>query len=345
MGLPIRLNKGVTKMATKETKAKLVESYAELIKKVNGAICNRRPINEVDGLLSKLVDVEQEYKGIVEKEFFASCEDCREAIIKHDFVTISHKKSMENGILTGIEKDDKQVRVDLKKYCEYKDISLDWFWEMQALNKRLTLKTAIELGMSPEEVKKINDSYLLDKLAEQKSLGATPDSNTQVVKHMQKVFDLLVGEDNGKITNYGMNYVLKCYTKRSNRDSLKVVCSKHTILMSLLTDAFHATLTEKGFGVEYKKRTPAEISVENADAAVDGASAEVPVANADSAVEEAKKEIAADEIVAEEIVAEEAAPAKSEKPAKRSGKKSAKKSDDGVTAVAIVAPVAEPAAL
>ena len=92
----------------------------------------------------------------------------------------------------------------------------------------------------------------MDKLAAEIELGKTPTSDTQVVKHMQKVLDTL-SPDEGKVNGHDLAYVLSCYTKKNNKTALRVVCSKHTILQSLLMDVFHRVVTNGVYSVDYKK--------------------------------------------------------------------------------------------
>lgn len=245
-------------MAMKDIKAKLYADYEAKIAEVNKA-CSNGTNAEVEGKLIELKKIESEYRSIREKEVFASCADVHEALVMHRFDTISHKKITEEGVMTGIEKADRAVQIDLKKFCEFKSLDMGWYYEMQALNKRLTLKAATELGLSAKEIKAIDDSYSMDKLAKEIELGKTPTSDTQVIKHMQKVLDEL-SEGEGRVNNYDLAYVWLCYAKKDNKNALKVVCSKHTILQSLLMDVFHRVVTNGSYGVVHKKVNTVEVS-------------------------------------------------------------------------------------
>ena len=238
-------------MATKDMKNKLLSDHEKKLAEVN-AVCTKGTNAEVEGKLVELVNIEKEYRSLLEKEVFASCADVHDALVRHHFETISHKVIMDDGHMTGVEKSTKNVQIDLRKFCEFKSFDLAWFYEMQALNKRLTLRVAMNLGVKPEEVKAINNSYSMDKLAAEIELGKTPTSDTQCVKHMQKVLDTL-SPDEGKVNGHDLAYVLSCYTKKNNKTALRVVCSKHTILQSLLMDVFHRVVTGGVYGVDFKK--------------------------------------------------------------------------------------------
>ncbi len=241
-------------MATKDIKARLLADYEAKIAEVN-KICAKGTAAEVEGKLTELKNIENDYRALREKEVFASCADVHEALVQHHFTTISHKKISEDGVMTGVEKSEKMVQIDLRKFCEYKSLDMGWFYEMQALNKRLTLKAATELGVSAKELKSIDDSYSMDKLAAEIDLGKTPTSDTQCVKHMQKVLDSL-SEGEGRVNNHDLTYVWLCYAKKNNKNALRVICSKHTILQSLLMDVFHRVVTNGTYGVDHKRVSP-----------------------------------------------------------------------------------------
>lgn len=238
-------------MATKDIKARLLADYEAKIAEVN-KVCAKGTNAEVEGKLTELKNIENDYRGVLEKEVFASCADIHEALVRHHFTTISHKKVTDNGLMTGVEKSEKMVQIDLRKFCETRGFDMGWFYEMQALNKRLTLKAATELGMSAKDIKAIDDSYSMDKLAAEIDLGKTPTSDTQCVKHMQKVLDTL-SEGEGRVNSHDLTYVWLCYAKKNNKTALRVICSKHTILQSLLMDVFHRVVTGASYGVDHKR--------------------------------------------------------------------------------------------
>lgn len=238
-------------MATKDRKAELVKAYEAKIEEISKA-CAKGTNAEVEGKLAELANIEKEYKSIYEKEVFASCVDVHEVLVKHHFMTISHKKLMDDGRMVGVEATEKMVVIDLKKYCEYKSLPLDWYYELQALNKRLALRTGEALGVSAKEMTTIDNSYAMDNMAKQIELGKTPTSDTQITKHMQRVLDLL-SADEGRVNGHDLAYVDRCYCKRSNRAALKVQCSRHALLMVLLTDVFHRIVTGGVYSLEYKQ--------------------------------------------------------------------------------------------
>lgn len=230
-------------------KEKLLAEYAEQIKKVNELYKNGTAA-EMEVATTELKKTESEYKSLLEKETFALCDTTHDAILKHHFETISHRVVREDGIPVGVEPANKDILIDMKKYCEYKEFELDWYYELQAFNKRLALRVARELKISEKRIKEIDTSYSMDKLAQEIALGRTPDSNNQCVKHMQTIIDKL-DPDCGKVNNRDLSYVLNCYTKKG-RSALKVVCSKHNLLMSILMDVWYRIATDSLYDVDCK---------------------------------------------------------------------------------------------
>lgn len=237
-------------MATKNRKDELMAAYNAKIAEVNQA-CSKGTNADVEGKLAELVNIEKEFRAVRESEVFAGLMDTHQAIELHHFDTIGHKKTTDEGRMTGVEASKRTVQIDLKKFCEVKGFDLGWFYELQALNKRLTLRVAASIGVTAAEMKRIDDSYNMDKLASEIQLGKTPTSDTQVVKHMQKVLDML-SPGEGKVNSHDLGYVMSCYTKRNNRAALRVQCSKHSVLLSLMGDVFYRIVTKGVYGVDYK---------------------------------------------------------------------------------------------
>ena len=235
-----------------KTKEMFQKEYVEGIKTVNEAIATGA-YGEVENALNALTQVEKDLQKLIEKEIFDGCKTTHEAILKRSFITPSHKSNREEGKLVSIEKADREVMIDLKAYCEFHDFPIEWWYELQALNKRLTVKVARALGVGPTELRKINDSYTMDELARQIELGKTPDSNSQVVSHIQKVLDLL-DKGCGKVNNYDLAYLMSTYSKRSSKKALSVMCSKHTALQVILLDVFHRVATGGQYSVDYKRK-------------------------------------------------------------------------------------------
>lgn len=235
----------------KDRKATLSAEFEKKVAEANKLVAKGTNA-EVEAKLSDLKNIEKEFLALQEKEVFTTCADVHEALVMHHFTTLGHKVIRESGVMVGVESDDKNVVIDLKKFCEFKGFDTAWYFELQSLNKRLALRAAEELGLSVVEVKKLDDSYAMDSLAKEIDLGKTPTSDTQCVKQMQRVLDML-SEGEGKVNGHDLAYLWMCYGKRSNKNALVVMLSKHRQLMTLLTDVFHRVAIKGSYSVDYKK--------------------------------------------------------------------------------------------
>lgn len=234
---------------TEARKLELERDHSKRIAEINknlGKISQK----DFEAAVEGLAKCEAEFRGIAEKEFFRMYPDVVDALRAHDFEVLGHKNITENGAFVGLVAVEKTVNLDLRKWCEYHKYDLSWFYEMQALNKRLTMVVAETLGYTPEQVLAIDGSYAMHKMAEKIALGETPTSNTQVVKHLQKVFDLLA-PGAGKVNNHDIAFIRSCYTKKG-REALKVACAKHSALQGILLDVFHRVVTGGVYTVDYK---------------------------------------------------------------------------------------------
>lgn len=238
-------------MTNKERMAEFEKKISDKINEYNG-LMQKGTQAELTKIEDAIKTLEKDYRALAEVECFSNLPDMGAAIRKLNFDVITHKRITNEGVFEGYEKTDKTVQIDLYKYANYKGYNIDWYYDLQALNKRLTLRVALSLGLNTNQILSINDSYSMERLAEEIDLGKTPTSDTQCVKHMQKIFDSL-DAGTGKVNSHDLGYVLACYSKKS-RESLRVRCSNHKLLQSILTDVYHRVLTDGKYDIEYKTK-------------------------------------------------------------------------------------------
>lgn len=224
--------------------------FTTKLAEVNKAIL-ARDAGLIETKLQELTNIEGRYQVAMENEVFNSLNTVHDAIVKYKFDTLAHKSEKTDGVLTAVKESSKTVFIDLKKFCEYRGLPTVWWYELQALNFRLTLRTAESIGVSGSAMEKIRNSYMMDQFARDISLGKDPTSNSQCVKHMQAVLDAL-SEGEGKVNNHDLAYILGGYSKRDNRNELCLVCAKHSTLLLLMTDVAHRLVMKKSYGVTHK---------------------------------------------------------------------------------------------
>ena len=231
-------------------KEKIYAGYEGKIAAINTAI-RENTGDSIEKMLVDLGAIEKEYKKLIELELYRGTEDVVELLRTHEFVSIHHKKITEEGVTVGVEKADRVCKVNPKLYCETRGLPIAWWYNLQALNKRLTMAVAISLAVKPDELRTIDSSYQMDTLAREIELGKTPYSKTQIEKHIQSVFDDLVPGNTCKIVAHDVAFVMNAYTK-SSRTALKIQCSQHSKLMDILTDCFHRNIVSGFYSVDCK---------------------------------------------------------------------------------------------
>lgn len=239
-------------MDTNKIKTKLEELKAKHAVQI--AQCNKvfreGTSTEYNKEMDLLTEMEAEYSVLNEKFIFSGLPTVVDALKLFEYDNIGHTSERVDGVEIGIKYADKPTMVNLKNFSKEKDISLEWYYEMQALNKRLTLRTATDLGVKKSEIEKIDNSYHMNKLAADIDLGKDPITDAAILKHMQKVFDLL-SPMSGKFNKFDLQYIFKGYSK-VGRTALKVQCSNHKTLLKLMTHTMHRVVTGKVYSVDFK---------------------------------------------------------------------------------------------
>lgn len=218
------------------------------------AQCNRvfrdGKLTEYAKELELLTTIETDYAVLNEKFVFSGLETVVDALKLFEYDNLGHASERVDGVEVGIKYTDKTTMVNLESFSKEKGIPLDWYYEMQALNKRLTLRTANDLGVKKAEIEKIDNSYYMHKFAADIELGKDPTTDAAILKHMQKVFDIL-SPMSGKMTKYDLQYIFKGYSK-VGRTALKVQCANHKTLLRLMTHVMHRVVTGKVYSVDFK---------------------------------------------------------------------------------------------
>lgn len=250
-------------MGVTERKLEIERKHPALISQINGVI-GTASRKDFEKLLAELSDLEKEYSGIMEKEVFSDHPSVEDILAMYQFNVLGHKSNNKDGKLENIEPILKPVVVNLKSYCEYHKYKLDWFYEMQAFNKRLALRLADDIGVSAKRKAEIQNDYYLHKFAKQIELGQTPTSNTQVVRHLQQIFDMLCPGTGKKVNNRDLAFIERACSKLG-KDPLTLVTSKHNALMGILLRVFHRVVTgavyDESVKLARKTEQPAPVKV------------------------------------------------------------------------------------
>lgn len=250
--------------------------------------CSNGAHKDVESLIDEVKKLESQYFNLQQKEVFDSIENTHDALVQRSFYTLSHKDVKKDGAMVGIQRNDKRIIINMKDFCKHKGISLDWYYEMESLNKRIGLYFARELGCSKSEIKEMDDSYSFSQYAKDLfEKDKTPTSNNQLISHMQRVLDLL-SKDEGHLGKSDLFYLITNYGKPDNKEDLKVMLAKHSHMLKIITDTFYRVAADKAYGVGYKKDknyVPAKDSESKSKTAADDAE----MKKIDEIIEEVKK--------------------------------------------------------
>lgn len=209
-----------------------------------------------------LRDQEGDYAKQSANELYQRCKETGAPIIAavraYSYPILKHRVEREDGVITGmVIVDDREKQIDLIKLCEYCELPTMWKYKVEKMGMLLALRAAKELGLTPAEMKQVEKTYKMDRLAREIEMGKTPDSNNQICKVMQIAIDAIIYEDNGKDKNkYAANshdvaYMLMCHTRRG-KGQLAVTVAKASFLHSLVVDVLHRIVCGKKYGLEYQ---------------------------------------------------------------------------------------------
>lgn len=256
--------------------ANVSKRLAELRKEIEGYIDDyNKAMRENDlakamSIEAKLKETEGEYAAEKATEVFndlAKTENpIKAAIEKHSYLVIGHRNEREEGVVTGFSLvEDKVRQIDLVKFCKHNKLDTAWQYMVERFNQLLALRAANELKLSKAQIKKLSDSFYMNKLAKAVEMGETPDSNTSICKQLQMIIDAVLFIDNGKgknsvkANNHDVAYLLMCYTKRG-KNKLSVAVAKNSFVHSLVMDIMHRIVTGKTYDLEYKMIKTEEVS-------------------------------------------------------------------------------------
>ena len=251
-------------MSTKRTIAIVEQEIKDLITAYNDANMeeNLSFMREING---KLDETEKEYAKLsmltIFRELSETDQPMYEAIKRYSYGVIKHKDNVdkETNIATReIVYKDKQIDlVKFEDYCTEKKIDTvpdkNWRYAIQKFNQLLCLRAAKELGVKTSPIKQ---SFYMNKVAKEIDMGATPTSNTAMLKQLQTIIDKMLyaeGEHGNiyKATSKDVAYLNMLYTKKG-KTILSIATAKHGFLNALVMDVLHKAVCKKDYSIECK---------------------------------------------------------------------------------------------
>lgn len=142
-----------------------------------------------------------------------------------------------------------------------------WEYMCEKLGLLLAYRAQKELGGSPEVLSELLKTYPIREAAQKEKAGATPTSNTQLLKLLQPIIDALVWEDDGKGGNAvkangkDVAFLVNCFTSHGKGiGSIKVL--KGQKVADYIFEAVHMIVTGKPYQLQFKPRKDAATDVQ-----------------------------------------------------------------------------------
>ena len=236
------------------------EAHTKALEKANEAL-RAEPFN-IDAYNAALNDIDKAEKEFAKYSAYVLYDECAkkenpviEVIKAYAYVTLKHvevRDEDDKRRVLMLESAEGSKQIDLLKFCNRAELSTEWSYAAAKFNKLMCLRAAKTLGA---DTKGIASSYYLRALAEQSELGATPTSNTQTCKTLQRVLDAILPHDEDgkqpyKANNYDVGYLDMLYAKKSSKELLTVSVSKDAFLRRLLVDIAYRLITGGKYGVD-----------------------------------------------------------------------------------------------
>ncbi len=237
-------------------------------------------LHKVNGIEAKLKNATTESKKDAKKSVYSAllqmANPMLEAARLHHFDYPAYALVKEKGVVTGAEIAVKIASInpvelgsDVIKYGALKDCPYEktgvvtnghtWEYRAEKLAYLLTYRTIKKLGGSPEDVSAFRNSYAIRDLAAREKMGETPTSNTQLVKMLQSIVDVLmfVPNDKGgnavKVNGKDAEYLLSMFEK-AGRGVGQVEVLKGNKVKDYIFTVCHMVVTGKPYEVKYAQK-------------------------------------------------------------------------------------------
>lgn len=239
------------------------EKHCAALKAANDALA-KKPVDFVayNKAIGELDEAEKKYATIVANTMYDEYAKKDNPIIEilkaYSYKTIGHRETPskdkdESKRIVSVDAVEKERQIDLLAFCKRAKLDTDWQYTASKFNQLMCLRAAKELGA---DCKQIASTYFLQDTVKKIEMGATPTSNTQVCKLLQRVIDeMMPNETNDgkaiyKCNNYDVAYLDDLYGKKSGKAKLTVRVSNDAFLRRILVDIAHRLVTGGMYGVD-----------------------------------------------------------------------------------------------
>lgn len=256
-----------TPRTTAEVKADIMTEINAFNKAITDPTVEEN-INIIAEVRINLPDYIKEYASSAKYEKLKSLSESdnpmKSAIIDGTYTVLREvdNKDEDTGLVESKDVVEQTKRIDildLDRFCKYKAGSVKgWQYKVERFNQLMCFKAAKELKVKESEMKKMQKSYYLSKLAADIELGKTPTSNTQALKNLQEVIDSIIFEDDGKGNNiykalsHDIAFIDKVYVSLG-ASTLTARVSNATTMRKIIARVLYRVLTNGNYELDYKK--------------------------------------------------------------------------------------------
>lgn len=163
-------------------------------------------------------------------------------------VKVKEERDKNDGSIAGVNLEKKNSRIDLEKFCEFGELSLEWARDSAKLLALLTLRETNVYAMKPADLAKKSIYFISQARAKQS--GETPDSNTQIVRLLQKIIDEAIFVDDGsgknmyKCTNHDLAFIQDAVTKMDTKEKCTIAMLNERQFKTVMMSVFAHCLGE-----------------------------------------------------------------------------------------------------
>lgn len=220
-------------------------------------------ISKENGIDDKIDEQVKLYTDAAEKEVFKTLSEKKKPFVEaakmltFTTVKVQEKKDDNKKPVTVINSIERAI--DPKRLQDYVGSNIgaseQWVALIEKLNFLLTSRRAVELGIDPTT---ISQNYKMSEEADKitallfdakKYDKATADD---ILKgDLETAINAMIGGKK-EVPSVLVNYLLMIYTKKSNKEALKVACANHNKMRAYCMEICHAILTGKMPTIEYK---------------------------------------------------------------------------------------------
>ena len=163
-------------------------------------------------------------------------------------VKVKESRDKEDGSISGVNLEKKKSRIDLEKFCEFGELDTTWANDCSKLLALLNLRETDVYAIKPAELAK-KSFYFISQVKAKKE-GETPDSNTQIVRLLQKIIDeaIFVDDGNGKnvykCTNHDLAFIQDAVTKMDTKAKCTIAMLNERQFKTVMMSVFAHCLGE-----------------------------------------------------------------------------------------------------